>query len=341
MADLGGEALVAQHERRVGQADGGLGDVLHLDEHVDGAVEVGERAVLGRRRRLPRRRRRQLPQAVDAGRRAPEEEHVAGRAQRVAVDVGDPLAARGGWPRPACRVCTGSSRSDSGRRARWLFSRTRTRCETSSALERSATSSRGMPRRWVTMRAMSTAALAMRSMDEITWSTDAISSASFGWRAASTHTARMSCTSSLMRSSSSPTSSAMPGSPKYERGVGEVDHQLGGVLGLGEHRPQVAFPFFHGMVSSERVATTMPRSGDGDDEGEGADEVDRARHHRDAVGVGVEAGAEGDDRAVVGDDDDEGHGDGAGRAAASSTISPSPGLRSPSSVGRRSGRRRR
>ena len=65
------------------------------------------------------------------------------------------------------------------------------------------------------MRAMSTAALAMRSMALITCSTDAISSASRGWRAARTHTARMSCTSSFMRSSSSPTSSAMSGSPKY------------------------------------------------------------------------------------------------------------------------------
>ena len=64
------------------------------------------------------------------------------------------------------------------------------------------------------MRAMSTAALAMRSIDEMTCSTDAMASASRGWRAARTQTARMSCTRSFMRSSSSPTSSAMSGSPK-------------------------------------------------------------------------------------------------------------------------------
>jgi hypothetical protein len=46
------------------------------------------------------------------------------------------------------------------------------------------------------MRAMSTAALPIRSMEEITCSTEAIASASFGWRAASTETARMSCTRS-------------------------------------------------------------------------------------------------------------------------------------------------
>ena len=112
-------------------------------------------------------------------------------------------------------VCTGSSSADNGRRARCEFSRTRTRCETSSALDRSATSSRGMPRRCVTIRAMSTASLPMFSIAEMTWSTDAISSASCGRRAASTHTARMSCTSELIFSSSSPTSSAMSGSPKY------------------------------------------------------------------------------------------------------------------------------
>ena len=64
------------------------------------------------------------------------------------------------------------------------------------------------------MRAMSTAALPMRSMDEITWSTEAMASASLGCRAASTDTARMSWTRSDIRSSSSSISSAMSGSPK-------------------------------------------------------------------------------------------------------------------------------
>jgi hypothetical protein len=72
-----------------------------------------------------------------------------------------------------------------------------------------------MPRRWVTIRAMSTAALAIRSMDDTTCSTEAMASASRGSRTAMTQTARMSWTISSMRSSSSPTSSAMSGSPKY------------------------------------------------------------------------------------------------------------------------------
>ena len=100
-------------------------------------------------------------------------------------------------------VWTGSSRAFSGRRAMWLPSRTLTRCDTSSAIDRSATSSRGMPSRWVTMRAMSTASLAMRSMAPMTWSTEAISSASRRVRAASTLTARISWTSPLSRSSRS------------------------------------------------------------------------------------------------------------------------------------------
>ena len=74
----------------------------------------------------------------------------------------------------------------------WEPSRIHTRCETSSALERSAMSSLGMPRRWVTMRVMSTAALAMPSMAEMTCSTDAMPSASAGRRTARMHTARIS-----------------------------------------------------------------------------------------------------------------------------------------------------
>ena len=64
------------------------------------------------------------------------------------------------------------------------------------------------------MRAMSTAELPMCSMAEMTWSTDAIASASLGCRAAITDTARMSCTRSDIWSSSWSTSSAMSGSPK-------------------------------------------------------------------------------------------------------------------------------
>ena len=69
VADLGGEALVVEQERRVREPDRDLGDVLHLDEHVDGAVEVGDasgsspdgrRPPLGRagERAQPRRCRR-------------------------------------------------------------------------------------------------------------------------------------------------------------------------------------------------------------------------------------------------------------------------------------------
>ena len=128
-------------EGRVGEADGHLGDVLHLHEHVDGPVEVGQRAVLGRHRRLPERCRRQLAQTGDARRRAAQEDHVAGQADRVAVDVGDPVAlaadghhaharlhgqlrappaagGRGGCPRGCGRGATPPRRSTGRRPAR-------------------------------------------------------------------------------------------------------------------------------------------------------------------------------------------------------------------------------
>ena len=89
-------------------------------------------------------------------------------------------------------ACTVSSRADSGRLAMCDPSLTRTRCDTSSASDRSATNWRGMPMRRVTMCEMSTASLAMRSMAETTWSTEDMPSASRALRAASTHTARMS-----------------------------------------------------------------------------------------------------------------------------------------------------
>ncbi len=135
-------------------------------------------------------------------------------AHRVLVRDGSHMANR---PLAALElpVAIGSSSAASGRPARWEPSRMRTRWATSSASDRSATSSRGMPRRWVTMRAMPAAALAMRSMALITWSTEAMASASRGLRTARMQTARMSWTRSFIWSSSSSTSSAMSGSPKY------------------------------------------------------------------------------------------------------------------------------
>ena len=96
-----------------------------------------------------------------------------------------------------------------------------------------------MPRRWVTIRAMSTAALPIRSMEEMTWSTDAMASASLGCRAASTDTARMSWTRSDIWSSSVVDLLGHVGVAEVERGVGKVDHQLREVLRFGEHGPEV------------------------------------------------------------------------------------------------------
>jgi hypothetical protein len=92
VAHLGGQPLVAQHEGRPGQADAGHGDVLHLDQHVDGAVEIGHDHLLGRLRRRPQIGSGQLAQAGDAGRRAVQEQDVARQERLVAADVGDPVA---------------------------------------------------------------------------------------------------------------------------------------------------------------------------------------------------------------------------------------------------------
>ena len=126
------------------------------------------------------RRAGQLAQPGDAGRRALEEQHVAGEQDLVAVDVGDPVALAADGHHAHADV----GRAARGRRAaggpcasRRAPARGATPPRPS---DRSATSSRGMPRRWVTMRAMSTAALPMRSMAPMTWSTDAMASASRG-----------------------------------------------------------------------------------------------------------------------------------------------------------------
>ena len=111
-------------------------------------------------------------------------------------------------------VATGNSSAATRQCAMSERSCTCTRCETSSASDSDTTNSAGMPSRWVTTRAMSTASLAMRSMALTTWSTEDMPSASRGRRAALTQTARMSCTRSLIRSSRSRTSVAISGSPK-------------------------------------------------------------------------------------------------------------------------------
>ena len=97
-----------------------------------------------------------------------------------------------------------------------------------------------MPSLWVTMREMSTAALPIRSIAESTWSTLDIFSASRGDRAASTQTSRIACTRSsswllerlhLVRHARV---------AEEQRGVGEVDHELGDVFRLREHGLQIA-----------------------------------------------------------------------------------------------------
>ena len=99
---LCGQSLVSQHQGRVRQAHRHLGHVLHLDQRVDGPVEVGHGRVLGGLRRLPRGSSCQPAQLGDPGGRALEEQHVAGPQHLVALDVGDPfvLPPDGDHPHP-------------------------------------------------------------------------------------------------------------------------------------------------------------------------------------------------------------------------------------------------
>src|SRR6266511_2679173 len=90
---LGGEALVVQQQRRVREPDRDLGDVLHLDEHVDGAVEVGDGRVLTDVGRSPLRSAGERAQLGDAVGGAAQDEHVVGQHDLVAVGVDDPLLA--------------------------------------------------------------------------------------------------------------------------------------------------------------------------------------------------------------------------------------------------------
>ena len=77
---------------RVREADRGLGDVLHVDEHVDGAVEIGDRRVFLDRRGSPLGRARELADLGDALARAAQDQHVVGEQQVVAVGVEEPFA---------------------------------------------------------------------------------------------------------------------------------------------------------------------------------------------------------------------------------------------------------
>ena len=91
LAHLGGQTRIAKHERRVGEPDGDLGDVLHLDEDVDRPIQIGDERIVSDDRRRPFVGGGELPQAGDAVRRPAQEQGIARHDDQVAADVGDPL----------------------------------------------------------------------------------------------------------------------------------------------------------------------------------------------------------------------------------------------------------
>ncbi len=91
MAHLGGQPSVTEHQGAVGQPDGRLRQVLHLDQYVDGPIQIGEGlAVLGSER-LPDRSGGQFAQPGDPVARAVQEQHVTGNQHGLAIHIGDPL----------------------------------------------------------------------------------------------------------------------------------------------------------------------------------------------------------------------------------------------------------
>ena len=129
-------------------------------------------------------------------------------------------------------------------------------------------------------------------------------------RAATTAVARKSWLSSARRFSSSSDLVGHARVAEVQRGIGEVDHELGGVFRLGQHGSQVAgFISVHmkpcGVSRMYRVRQAMPSATIAETSNEGADEVHRRRDRRHPVGVGVEPHPVGGDAAVVRDDHDK------------------------------------
>ena len=91
--DLGRQRPVLEQQRGIGQSDGHFGRVLHLDQDVDGTVELGE----GRAHALWRIRQlggsRQLPNEAHPFLGALEQQDIAFGDHAVAVGIELPLAA--------------------------------------------------------------------------------------------------------------------------------------------------------------------------------------------------------------------------------------------------------
>jgi hypothetical protein len=90
---LGRQGGVLEQQRRVGQAHRDLGGVLHLDEDVDGPIELGEHGVLDLWPRRQRGRAGEPADQVDALLGPLEHEDVAGGHHVVGPGVEHPFRA--------------------------------------------------------------------------------------------------------------------------------------------------------------------------------------------------------------------------------------------------------
>ncbi len=90
-ADLDGQGRLVQQDRGVGEADRDLRDLLQLDDEVDGTVEVARDRPVRWRCRLAHRAAREPTDQVDALARPLDEQHVVEAQRLVAVRVEDPV----------------------------------------------------------------------------------------------------------------------------------------------------------------------------------------------------------------------------------------------------------
>ena len=115
-ADLGGERPVVEQDRGVREPDRRLGEVFHLHQDVDRAIELGQRgrvAVGGHRHR---RGARQLPDEVHAFLGPAHEQHVAAVRRCRRRPGRTPSGCPSGSPSPTCRSRSAArARAASGR----------------------------------------------------------------------------------------------------------------------------------------------------------------------------------------------------------------------------------
>ena len=257
MAHLGGEALVSQHQGRVGQADRHLRKVLHLHQHVRSPAKVrgvGADGLLGRG---PFGRPGQGTQFDDSVGRAPQEQDVVGHEHGFAAHIGDPLplAAHGHHPHAHLgrhlvvgQVPVGEQRAVGHEHTvRHLLSRAQLGHELGRYADPVGDDAGDVHR---------VVGDALDGGDHLQHRRHAVGVAGVANReyAHRPHVLHEMAHALLERAHLV----GHIGITEVQRRVGEVHHQLGGVLGLRQHLPQIARSVFHQVSPGIIVCIAVP-----------------------------------------------------------------------------------